>query len=162
MVLFSAELEEREEMKAIIHTGVTVSNLDRSIEWYRDVLGLELTVGPSEMVGDDAFSEAVGVPGAVSRYCMMKAGEEYVELFEYAEPQSPVEKPLPMNALGPTHVCFLVDDIDFKVAELQSKGVKFFSPVRVETEGPEKGTKWVFFHDPDGVALELFQLAPNA
>ena len=46
-----------------------------------------------------------------------------------------------------------------KKAELETKGVKFYSDVNVVDEGPLAGWRWVYFSDPDGLALELVQVA---
>jgi hypothetical protein len=52
-----------------------------------------------------------------------------------------------------------VDDIAAKKAELEAKGVKFYSDVNVVDEGPLAGWRWVYFADPDGLSLELVEIA---
>jgi len=61
--------------------------------------------------------------------------------------------------LGAAHVCFNVDDIHKTKAELEAKGVKFYSDVNVVDEGPLAGWRWCYFSDPDGLALELIEWA---
>jgi len=56
-------------------------------------------------------------------------------------------------------VAFLVDDIETKKAELEAKGIRFFSDVNVVDEGVLAGWRWVYFADPDGYPLELVQTA---
>lgn len=141
------------------HRGITVSNLERSLEFYHDVLGLELATEPSDLFSGEDLSQGVGVPGASLRLAMLKAGDASVELLEYVTPESPIDKPMPQNALGAQHVAFLVDDIAKTVEELQSKGVEFFSPVNVVDEGLLAGWRWVYFSDPDGITLELVEVA---
>jgi hypothetical protein len=46
-----------------------------------------------------------------------------------------------------------------KRAELEAKGVVFYSDVNVVDEGPLSGWRWCYFSDPDGLALELVQIA---
>jgi hypothetical protein len=56
-------------------------------------------------------------------------------------------------------VCFKVDDINAKKRELELKGVEFYSDVNVVDEGPLAGWRWCYFSDPDGLALELVEVA---
>jgi catechol 2,3-dioxygenase-like lactoylglutathione lyase family enzyme len=141
------------------HKGITVSNLERSIDFYHDVLGLEFVTEPSLVFSGDELSRGLGVPGATLRLVMLKAGDASVELLEYCTPPSPVETPLPQNALGAQHVAFLVDDINAAMKELEAKGVEFYSPVNVVDDGLLAGWRWVYFSDPDGITLELVEVA---
>lgn len=147
-------------MQAIFHTGVTVSDLDRSIEFYRDELGLEITLGPTEVFEGEALSRGLGVPGAKLRLVVFKVGAGELELLQYISPQSPVDEPMPNNTLGAMHVAFEVDNIEEKYRELQSRGIEFFTPPNVVTEGPLEGLNWVYFKDPDGITLELIEYNP--
>jgi hypothetical protein len=52
-----------------------------------------------------------------------------------------------------------VDDIEARKAELEGKGVEFYSDVNVVDEGPLAGWRWCYFSDPDGLALELVEIA---
>jgi glyoxylase I family protein len=56
-------------------------------------------------------------------------------------------------------VCFRVEDIAAKKAELEAKGVVFYSDINVVDEGPLSGWRWCYFSDPDGLALELVEIA---
>ena len=147
-------------MQTIFHTGVTVSNLDRSIRFYRDQLGLELVTGPTEVFSGEALSRGLGVPEAELRLAVFKVGDGSLELLEYVNPPSPVERPMPPNTLGAMHVAFRVDDVHSKVKELTAKGVKFLSPPNVVTDGPLAGWTWVYFLDPDGITVELIEYNP--
>jgi catechol 2,3-dioxygenase-like lactoylglutathione lyase family enzyme len=141
------------------HKGITVSNLERSIDFYHDVLGLEFATEPSPVFSGDELSRGLGVPGATLRLVMFKAGDASLELLEYCTPPSPVDTPLPQSALGAQHVAFLVDDINAAVKELEAKGVEFYSPVNVVDDGLLAGWRWVYFSDPDGITLELVEVA---
>jgi catechol 2,3-dioxygenase-like lactoylglutathione lyase family enzyme len=146
-------------MKALHHVGITVADLDRAIRFYNGVLGLELRSEPSPVFDDPALGPAVGVPGAALRQVNLALGDTTLELLEYTAPQSPIESPLPQNALGAQHVAFLVEDIHAKKAELEVKGVDFFSDVNAVDEGVLAGWRWVYFADPEGNALELVEIA---
>jgi catechol 2,3-dioxygenase-like lactoylglutathione lyase family enzyme len=138
-------------VKALHHVGITVANLEAGIDFYHGVLGLEFASEPSPIFDDPALGPAVGVPGASLRQVSLLLG--------YQKPKSPVDAPLPQNALGAQHVAFSVDDIEATKAELESKGVTFFSEVNVVDEGVLAGWRWVYFSDPDGNALELVEIA---
>ena len=61
------------------------------------------------------------------------------------------------NCAGNTHLCIVVSDLNAAYRDLQSKGVKFKSnPVPI-TAGPNQGGLVVYFFDPDGYVLEMFQ-----
>jgi catechol 2,3-dioxygenase-like lactoylglutathione lyase family enzyme len=141
------------------HVGITVSDLERGIDFYHGVLGLEFVNEPSPVFDDPGLGPAVGVPGAALRQVSLAVGDAVVELLEYSRPQSPIDAPLPQNALGAAHVAFLVEDIHAKKAELEAKGVEFFSDVNAVDEGVLAGWRWVYFSDLEGNALELVEIA---
>ncbi len=146
-------------MKGLHHVGFTVRDLDASIRFYHDVLGLGFVNEPSPWFDHAALGAAVGVPGAALRQVSMALGDTTLELLEYRSPPSETESPLPSNNIGSSHVAFLVDDIETKKAELEAKGIRFFSDVNVVDEGVLAGWRWVYFADPDGYPLELVQTA---
>ena len=74
-------------------------------------------------------AEATGVPGAGLRQVSLILGETTLELLEYNNPPSETEAPLLSNNIGASHVAFLVDDIRAKKAELEAKGIEFYSEV---------------------------------
>lgn len=145
--------------RGLHHVGFTVSDLDRSIAFYHDVLGLELVQEPSPVFDDPSLGEKVGVPGAALRQISFRLGDATIELLEYAKPPSPVERPVPNNAIGAGHIGFLVDDIHAKKAELEARGIEFLSDVNVVDEGVLAGWRWCYFLDPDGISLELVEVA---
>ena len=147
-------------MEGIFHTGVTVSNLDKSVRYYRDVIGLELITGPTEVSSGEELSKGVGVPNASLRLAIFKVGDGRLELLEYLTPKSQVDKPMPPNTLGAMHVAFRVKNIREEMKRLEARGIKFFSPANIEDAGPLEGWKWVYFLDPDGITLELVEYNP--
>jgi catechol 2,3-dioxygenase-like lactoylglutathione lyase family enzyme len=146
-------------VQSIHHTGITVSDLDRSIGFYHDVLGLPFAAEPSPLVDDAALGGKVGVPGAKLRLVTFAVGDGLLELLEYVEPSSPVDAPLPQNALGAQHVAIRVDDIAETVARLAERGVEFLSDITAVDDGVLAGWRWVYFRDPDGILLELVEIA---
>src|SRR5512132_1875436 len=116
--------------KAIHHAGLVIRDLDRSIYFYHDVLGLPFANEPTPWFSGPELEKGVGVPGAVLRQVCMWVGEHStMELIEYVNRPPESKAPVPNNYLGAAHVCFRVDDIHVKKAELEAKGVEFYSEV---------------------------------
>lgn len=140
---------------SIFHVGITVKNLEKSIDFYRDVLGMELIIGPSDEMGGEQFSKKIGIPNARIRLAVMKAGSNDVELMQFLSPLPETDEPLPRYGIGAAHMALKVADMDAAVARLKSLGVEFVGDVTTETEGVTAGWQWVFFRDPDGIDVEL-------
>lgn len=137
------------------HTGFSVVDLDRSIEFYR-LLGCEVIW--RREVTEQYFRDIVGVPESVvqAAHLRVPGSSHIIELFEYAPQLAPSE--LVPNVPGHAHLCFLVDDLPAVHAELAAEGVRFLSePVRI-TAGVNTGGYGVYLLDPSGITLELFQL----
>lgn len=146
-------------MKGLHHLGITVKDLEASIRFYHDVLGLGFVNEPSPWFDSPELGPAVGVAGAGLRQVSLKLGDTILELLEYKSPPSETTRPLLSNNIGASHVGFLVDDIHAKKAELEEKGIRFYSEVNVVDEGVLAGWRWVYFGDPDGYPLELVEVA---
>jgi catechol 2,3-dioxygenase-like lactoylglutathione lyase family enzyme len=148
------------ELQAVHHVGLVVSNLDRSIYFYHDILGLPFANEPTDWFDGPDLARGVGVPGATLRQTSLWVGENStMELIEYGNRPSDNTTHIPNNHLGAAHVCFKVEDIRAKKAELEAQGVVFYSDVNVVDEGPLAGWRWCYFSDPDGLALELVEVA---
>lgn len=148
------------QLTGISHTSFTVSNLERSLAFYRDILGLEVLV---EIEREGAYIEqVVGFPGASLRIVGLKlpqGSDHILELIEYRAPQGHRGELLTCNP-GVAHLCFVTDDIHATYESLRAQGVEFKSPpVRIPT-GPSAGGFDAYFVDPDGITLELSQPAP--
>jgi catechol 2,3-dioxygenase-like lactoylglutathione lyase family enzyme len=136
------------------HTSFTVSDLDRSISFYRNFLGLELI----SLTGrDPAFSEKVtGIPGANLKIAYLQAPGHRLELIQYLSP-SGEKLDCRTNNIGSAHLAFNVDNLPALYADLKAKGVQFKSEPLEVPAGPNKGTMAVYFTDPDGITLEFLQ-----
>ena len=110
-------------MKGMHHVGITVKDLDASIRFYHDILGLQFSNEPSPWFEGEGLEQGVGVPGAVLRQVSLLLGDTTVELLEYKSPPSETDGPLTSNSFGASHVAFLVDDIQATKAELEAKGI---------------------------------------
>jgi lactoylglutathione lyase len=143
-------------MTSLAHTGFTVRDLDRSLAFYRDVLGMEVVFEQEKRGG--YLAEIVGYPDAHVRMAHLQfaGGGHRVELFEYVTP-APQGEPGEPRDVGITHVCLAVDDIDALFERVVAAGASSISePVLVDT-GANAGGRGVYVRDPDGTLLELFQ-----
>src|SRR4051795_7880901 len=85
-------------MKGLHHVGITVKDLDASIRFYHDVLGLELQTEPSPWFDGPGLGPAVGVPGAALRQVCLQLGETIFQLLEERSP--PTERAAPRGGAG--------------------------------------------------------------
>ena len=120
-------------LRAQSHVGITVRDLDASVYFYHDLLGLEISTEPSGWFEGPELGHGVGVPGAALRQVCLRLGDTMLELLEYAAPPSPTERPLLSHCIGASHVAFQVDDIEAVKAELEGHGVPFFSDLMSST-----------------------------
>lgn len=147
-------------LELIHHVGLVVKNLDRSIYFYHDILGLQFANEPTPWFEGPELEKGVGVPGARLRQVSLWVDERStLELIEYGNRPASNTGPIPNNFMGAAHVCFKVADIHAKKAQLESKGVKFYTEPNIVDEGPLEGWRWCYFSDPDGLALELVEIA---
>src|SRR3954452_10331572 len=88
------------DVKGLHHVGITVKDLDASIRFYHDVLGLQFSNEPSPWFDAPELGPAVGAPGAALRQVSLILGDSTLELLEYKAPPSDTDKPLPSNNTG--------------------------------------------------------------
>ena len=150
-------------MNAIHHFAVIVKDLDKSLDFYHRVLGLEFLYEPTPIGSGEKLDKGIGIKGVSTRTACLQAGDVIIELMEYSSPDWPLSSPLPLYVTGSSHIAFKVDDIHATKKELEAKGVIFNSEVNVNDDLEEHsvldGWSWVYFKDPDGYALELVHVA---
>jgi lactoylglutathione lyase len=148
-------------LRGVHHAGVTVANLDRSLAFYRDVLGLEVFAVAERR--NETIGAIVGYPGAAIKLAFVgvPGDSARVELLEYMEPRGDGPDGETFRpATG--HVCFRVDDIDDLYVQIADAGYTPRSPGPVSiTEGPNAGARAFYVRDPDGYTVELFQPPPE-
>lgn len=139
-------------LTSVAHTAISVADMNRSLAFYRDLLGLRVEMDVEST--SKKLGVIVGLADARARIVMLDAGNQRIELFQYREP---VGKALPAGSRqcdnGLTHIAFNVTDLDGLREELIRHGVAFYG--EPQTLGGEM--KVVYLKDPDGVTLELMQ-----
>jgi lactoylglutathione lyase len=137
------------------HIGVTVSDLARSIAFYRDLLGFNVTYERGEVTAD-YMPRLVGIPGARLKIAGLDVPGLHVDLVEYIEPRGATAGGSTSD-VGNVHIGFTVDDLWAAYRRLVAAGVQFKSQPVSPTVGPNQGGWAVYFVDPDGVTLEMIQ-----
>jgi catechol 2,3-dioxygenase-like lactoylglutathione lyase family enzyme len=139
------------------HTGITVSNLERSVQFWQNVLGFELS-HTAHQTGELA-KEITGVAGAEIKLAVLRApGGHKIELLEYlAPPDRKRRTDLRPCDVGHVHVALLVDDLDAVLERIAASGWKAAGKPQTLTSGPNTGKRVVYVRDPDGMTIELMQ-----
>jgi len=140
-------------LKNIRHTGIVVSDAERSIEFYTGLLGFEIKKDMLES-GDyiDNFS---ALEGAVVRTVKMTLGNgDMVELLCYQTHPEVPDMDRPITRIGCSHIAMTVDNLDDTYERLVNAGVVFNSPPQYSPDGFAKVT---FCKDPDGSLIELVE-----
>ena len=140
------------------HTGFTVADLERTIEFYRDGLGLQVA---NRIPGPKAYhSDVTGYADCHLEIAFMSVPNgPPVEFIEYKNPQGPA---LDMETYRPGngHLAFVVDDLKATIEKLTKLGGTPRSKAPIEVpSGPNKGATFVYLRDPDGITLELFEFS---
>ena len=140
------------------HTGITVSNLERSLAFWRDVLGFELS-HTAHQKGELA-QEITGILGAEINLAVLKTpGGHKIELLEYLAPADRKRVSLRSCDVGSVHVALLVEDLDAVLAQIAASGWKAAGQPQTLTVGPNAGKRVVYVRDPDGMTIEFMQQA---
>ena len=137
------------------HVGLTVSNLERSIAFYRDLLGFTVAYERGEVTAA-YMPRLVGIPGARLKIAGLDIPGLHLDLVEYIEPTGDA-RPGPTSDVGNVHVGLSVDDLWAAYRRLSAAGVHFKSEPVSPTAGPNKGGWVIYFVDPDGITLEMIQ-----
>ena len=139
--------------------GMTVSDIDRSVAFFKDVLTFE-PVSDVEVAGEE-YDRLQGVFGTRMRIVRLRLGDEQIELTEYLAPRG---RPIPVDSRSNDrwfqHVAIIVSDMDAAYARLRQHKVEHASPEPQrlpDWNAAAGGIKAFYFKDPDGHPLEILQ-----
>lgn len=126
------------KIKDVHHIAIICSDYDVSKRFYTEIIGLKL-LNEVYRAERDSYKADLGI------------GDHYqVELFSFPDPPARLTYP---EACGLRHLAFGVEDVETAVKQLEAVGVPV-EPIRVDSI---TGKKTVFFPDPDGLPLELYE-----
>ena len=137
------------------HTGFTVSNLERSLSFWRDVLGFELS--HRALHTGELASEVTGVPGAEISLAVLKGYGHRIELLEYLAPVDRKQVDLRPCDVGAVHVALTVDNLDAVLSAIAESGWKTAGKPQTLQSGPNAGKRVIYVRDPDGTTIEFMQ-----
>ena len=143
----------------IVHVGVTVSDIDRSIAFYRDVLGLTFE-GEITMQGEET-DILFGGEGVVARVAYLNGGDSIdcppVELICFKSGVISYKADLMKTSIS--EICFVTQDIMADYERMKAQGAEFLStPQHFDFTASGFGKSIaVYFRDPDGIIQELMQ-----
>jgi lactoylglutathione lyase len=124
------------------HVAIKVTDLDRSLDYYVNKLGLPEMM---RLEKDD---------GSVWLVYLRITDEQYLEVFPGAEN----DRAPGWNANGMNHMCLAVDDIDVVLAQIEAAGLQLLLPLKTAIDG----NRQAWLEDPDGNRIELMEMAPDS
>jgi glyoxylase I family protein len=129
-------------LRGFEHVGMTSGNLDRTIAFYCDLLGLRL---------------ALRKPAAKGELAFLDAGGGMLEIFA---PASAIDRSrdVPPAEAGMRHLTFAFDDVDAMIGKLEAAGVEIVERPR-DAYNTEMMRRVAFVRDPDGIIVELIERA---
>jgi len=132
------------QIKAINHVAVVVEDMEKSLAFWRDALGIEL-------------HELRDVPAEKSQVAFLPLAGAEVELVMPTTEDSGIAKYLAKRGQGMHHLCLEVDDIEGMMAQLRSKDIRL---INEEPRTAADGKKYAFIHPEStgGVLVELYQV----
>ena len=131
-------------IKRIDHIAVLVEDIDTTLSFWRDALGIDL-------------SHTTDVPAEMAEIAFLPVGASEIELVKPTSSDSGLARYLEKRGPGMHHICLEVDDILGMIARLQEHGVQM---INAEPRTSADGKKYAFVHPKSagGVMVELYEL----
>ncbi len=141
-------------IQRLSHIGICVSDLQRSVTFYREALGFaELSRLQVEGEQSETLLE---IRGGKLEAVYLERDDTRIELLYYPEAGViDIDPPPPMNRVGLSHLSMRVADIDQAVRDVETAGGHLMGHTRVDNA--KWGTHAAFVTDPDGLRIELLQ-----
>jgi len=141
-------------LNAIHHTAISTGDLDRSIRFYRDLLGFEVEREFSWDQGIEIADKITGLKDSACKAAMLKLGDFRLELFQFSSPAPKLsDTNRPVCDHGLTHLAFTVIDLDAEYERLVTAGMVFHCPPQDAITA-----KVTYGRDPDGNVVELMEI----
>lgn len=142
-------------IEAVRHLGIVVSNMEESLVFYRDKLGLAVVKVMYE--SGEYIDKLLSLHGAEVKTVKMSVGSgpTLIELLEFKSHSEEEPRTCEVYSVGVSHLAFSVEDVDSQYRELQEAGVAFNGPPQTSPDGY---AKVAFCRDPDGSLIELVEV----
>lgn len=147
-------------LNEVVHIGITVSEMARSISFYKDVLGLEYK---GELMMEGPETDALfGCVGCKVRVVYLNGSSDLsappIELIQFLEPKSYRGQP-DLRVTSISEICFRTHNIDGLYRKLKEHHVECLSEPQLFdfTKYGFGKSKAIYFKDPDGIVLEALQ-----
>jgi len=141
-------------IQGIHHTSFTVSNMEKSVAFYRDILGMKVSwdsAAAGANLKGEAADNVTNCPGSELRIVFLVTGNSRIELVQY-NPAGKQQADNNSNDTGSAHVCFKTDSIEEFYKRLLANKVRVHCrPQQLDS------AKVMYFRDPDGIILEAAQ-----
>lgn len=145
-------------IRGIHHVAISTPDIDRLAEFYTEVMGFEAVMS-TRWRDREIIDRMVGLTGSAARQVMLKAGNAYLELFEYELPTPrPADPDRNPASHGYTHFCIDVVDIDAEYERLSRNGMTFHAPPPTSDEIGSAHLRAIYARDPDGNIVELQEI----
>jgi len=127
------------------HIGIAVKDIEKSLEIYQDLLGLELE-GKHDVEDQNVIT------------AFFPVGETHIELVQPTEGNIGVTKFIEKRGEGVHHICFEVDDIETALKDLKARGARLIDEEPRKIEGGKKKIAFLHPKSTGGVLIELYQV----
>lgn len=145
-------------IRDIDHVGISVSDMGRTIRFFRDVLGADVT--EPHLYEDPRIGAVVGIPGLRNIICQVSVGGRRFELLQYVEPVGQQAQDHRPSDPGHVHIALAVEDIDAVIARMREHG---FDPAGPVQRGiGSVGLAAAYCYGFDGLVFELIEYPPQS
>jgi catechol 2,3-dioxygenase-like lactoylglutathione lyase family enzyme len=146
-------------IRGVHHVSISTNNFEKMLHFYRDLIGLPFSTSYDWEPGNHPADSVVGLNNSSVRTALLRAGNTFVEIFQYLNPVGKDSIPnRPACDAGITHICFDVINVDEEYERLLDAGITFHTPP-VDVGGVVRTT---YGRDPDGNIFELQEIiAPD-
>jgi catechol 2,3-dioxygenase-like lactoylglutathione lyase family enzyme len=142
-------------IRAIHHTAISTRDLERSLAFYRDLLGFREVTSFAWDRGSEAADRITGLTDSAARVALLRLDNAFIELFQFEAPAPKAGDPArPVCDHGITHLCVEVTEIDAEYARLRDAGMTF----HCEPIDAGVGVRATYGRDPDGTVVELLEV----
>ena len=142
-------------IKEVRHVGITVTNMEQSLKFYRDILGFKIQREMDE--SGSYIDNMLALDDVKVKTVKMSANNSdgtLIELLQFFSHPNKVENSK-ITRIGTSHFAITVENLDKIYLKLKNAGVKFNAPPQLS---PDKYAKVTFCFDPDNTLIELVEV----